>query len=107
VDRALQCYAAWPACTMSRSRVLQSATPGATFADSRDTNLSANNLTTDICHHLIATFLPLANLRKSQMTSALQSHVFLTFATPPVIRAINHLCNPGPGKGNALYEVKR
>jgi hypothetical protein len=64
-------------------------------------------LATAICHHLIATFLPLANLRKLQMTSALQSQVFLTFATPPVIRAINDLNNPGPRKGNALYEVKR
>jgi hypothetical protein len=70
-------------------------------------NLSSDHLGTDICHHLIATFLPLAILRKPQMTSALQSQVFLTFATPPVIRAINHLSNPGLRKENALYEVKR
>jgi hypothetical protein len=67
-------------------------------------NLSSNNLTRDICHHLIATFLPLANLHKSQPIRTLQSQAFLTFATPPVIRAINDLRNPGPRKGNALYE---
>ena len=41
--RVLQCYIAWPACTESRSRVVQSATQGATIAVS--SSLERNPIT--------------------------------------------------------------
>jgi hypothetical protein len=47
-----------------------------------------------ICHHIIATFLPLAILPILLLSQRLQSHPFFTIATPPVIR-------------NYLYEISK
>jgi hypothetical protein len=47
------------------------------------------------CHHIIATFLPLAILHNYLTPRILQSQPLFTFATPPVSRAIIDLIASG------------